>query len=335
MGLFNLFGGRKADNSVKIFEQDMVNMGRELLDLYLEKKSVPFAEMDPLDSQVLTVYLFGLVAAVNLQEERGFSPKDMGSVEVTVIKETFHRSRPLAQVSAHEIVEQTKTHDPANPIYGILTRGSEIWETWHRGWKDKVVEDMENVVQMMHDIQNNVPITPAVPRQELPVFHYHPHVYENGDVISGEGVCQCCGKTVDTYVDHLYCEEKIHCICMDCVKSGKAAEKFNGEFIRDVDSVMDDPERTDELLHRTPGYKSWQGEHWLNCCGDYCAYEGPVGSDELKALGIAKEVCAEYEEREDCVAQDVLELLSKEGPMTGYLFRCLHCGAYHLWVDIQ
>ena len=334
MGLFNLFGN-KTDNGLKIYEQDMVNLGRELVDLYLEKKGIPQEQLEPLDSQILTVYLFGLVAAVNMQENRGFSPQDMGKVEVTVIRETFHQSRTMAQVSAHEIVEQTKTHDPANPIYGILSRGGDSWENWHRGWKDKVVEDLESVVQMMHDIQNNLPVTPQAPKEELPVFRYHPHVYEHGDVVNGEGVCQCCGRTVQAYVDRLYCDQDVHCLCMDCVKSGKAAETFGGEFQKDVDAVAEDPEHTDELLHRTPGYRSWQGEHWLTCCGDYCAYEGPVGADELKALGIAKEVCSEYESREDAVAQNVLDLLDQEGPMTGYLFKCLHCGEYHLWVDIQ
>ncbi|MFQ6786508.1 MAG: CbrC family protein, partial [Streptococcus salivarius] len=30
---------------------------------------------------------------------------------------------------------------------------------------------------------------------------------------------------------------------------------------------------------------------------------------------------------------DVAEYLVKDGSMCGYLFRCLHCEQYHLWVD--
>ena len=31
--------------------------------------------------------------------------------------------------------------------------------------------------------------------------------------------------------------------------------------------------------------------------------------------------------------EDVREYLVKDGSLCGYLFRCLHCGKYHLWVD--
>lgn len=335
MGFFDRMKSGKNNKSVKIFEKEMVEMSQEMLDLYLKDKGITFQQLEPLDRQILAVYLFGLVAAVNVEEERGYGPQDMGALEVTMIKETFHMPRRYAQVSAHDIVEQTKTHDPANAIYAILSRGEASWAEWNSGRKDRVVADMRDVVQMMHDIQNNVPVTLKEQETGPVMFKYHPNLYKDGDVVEGEGVCQCCGKTVDTYVTNLYCEEKVDCICLDCVQSGKAVEKFGGEFVQNVETLLDDPEKTDELLHRTPGYRSWQGEYWLTCCDDYCAYLGRVGYDELDAMGIAKPVCAEYMQRKDCLEGDIPSLLSKEGPVTGYLFQCLHCGKYHLWVDVQ
>ena len=85
------------------------------------------------------------------------------------------------------------------------------------------------------------------------------------------------------------------------------------------------------LFCQTPGYSSWQGEYWLSCCQDYCAYLGTVGTHELEEMGIAEQVLAEYESRNEF--QDVAEYLVKDGSMCGYLFRCLHCEQYHLWVD--
>ena len=67
------------------------------------------------------------------------------------------------------------------------------------------------------------------------------------------------------------------------------------------------------------------------CCQDYCAYLGTVGTRELEEMGIAEQVLAEYESRNEF--QDVAEYLVKDGSMCGYLFRCLHCEQYHLWVD--
>ena len=79
---------------------------------------------------------------------------------------------------------------------------------------------------------------------------------------------------------------------------------------------------------QTPGYSSWQGEHWLSCCQDYCAYLGTVGTRELKAMGIAEQVLADYEESGGY--QDIEEYLVKDGPLCGYLFRCLHCQKYQI-----
>lgn len=168
---------------------------------------------------------------------------------------------------------------------------------------------------------------------KYPEFTYQPNLYENDDIVFGEGVCDCCGNTVDAYVENMYTSQDVNCICLDCVADGSAAEKFHGEFIQEVEEEIDDEDSTDELFHRTPGYKSWQGEYWLTCCGDYCAYIGRVGTEELEEMGIADEVFADYEERGEY--EDVAEVLEKDGAVQGYLFRCLDCGDYHLWVDTE
>ena len=113
----------------------------------------------------------------------------------------------------------------------------------------------------------------------------------------------------------------------------KAARKFDATFVQDAEWEGErDKEKDDELFLRTPGYLSWQGEYWLSCCDDYCAYLGTVGTRELKAMDIADEVFEEYYMRDDFF-EDVEEYLVKDGSLCGYLFQCLHCGKYHLWVD--
>lgn len=164
-------------------------------------------------------------------------------------------------------------------------------------------------------------------------FKYHPNVYEDDIVVHKNGVCQCCGKQVSEYIEHLYSAEDVDCICLQCVSDGAAAEKFDAEFVADAELVSD-PQKTDELFHRTPGYLGWQDDYWLACCDDYCQYLGRVGNAELEDLGIKDEVLKEYAQREDAYAlEDVEECMYKDGDMSGYLFRCIHCGKYHLWVD--
>ena len=169
--------------------------------------------------------------------------------------------------------------------------------------------------------------------EKLPKFKYHPNLYQIDIVEFEKGICQCCGKEVTAYISSMYCEEDVDCICLDCVASGKAAEKFDGEFIQDAEKEVGDTSKTEELFKRTPGYISWQGEYWLVCCDDYCAYIGTVGTKELEEMGIADEVFAEYESRDAFEYEDVRKYLEKDGSLCGYLFKCLHCGKYHLWVD--
>ena len=170
-------------------------------------------------------------------------------------------------------------------------------------------------------------------KTNIPKFKYHPNIETDDIVIYDEGICQCCNKKVNAYIEHIYSPTDVDCICLDCVKDGSAAKKFNGCFNQYAEKVSD-PEKTDELFHRTPGYLGWQFEYWLACCDDYCAYLGRVGIKELDELGITEEVLEEYSKREDAYPiEDVREYMDKDGDMSGYLFKCLHCNKYHLWVD--
>lgn len=168
-------------------------------------------------------------------------------------------------------------------------------------------------------------------------FKYHPNIYDL-DIFheAEEGsypICQCCGQETKFSYQTMYSRESVDCLCPQCIASGDAAKKFNGQFVQEAeDFKVNDENKRQELYYRTPGYISWQGEYWLACCEDYCAYIGEVGTKELEEMGIADEVFAEYDSR-DYGYEDVRAYLVKAGSMAGYLFQCLHCKKYHLWVD--
>ena len=67
------------------------------------------------------------------------------------------------------------------------------------------------------------------------VFKYHPNVYDNDIIEHENGVCQCCGKEVNEYCSTMYCIDDVHCICLECISDGKAAEKLRGGFIQDAE----------------------------------------------------------------------------------------------------
>ena len=122
-------------------------------------------------------------------------------------------------------------------------------------------------------------------KKDIISFKYHPNLYNNDVLKHSIGVCDCCGRKVEEYVESMYCKEKVKCICLQCISSGKAAKKFDGTFVQDA-MPLDDTEKKEELFCRTPGYISWQGEYWLTCCNDYCAFVDNVGTKELEEYGI-------------------------------------------------
>ena len=173
---------------------------------------------------------------------------------------------------------------------------------------------------------------------EFPKFKYHPdpigtEAFKKADELR---VCQCCGKRTEyVYEAPFFSAEDVECLCPYCIADGSAAEKFDGEF-QDSASCdkVDDPAKTEKLTKRTPGYIGWQQEYWLAHCGDYCAFVGYVGMEELEKMGLADKLEDIY--REDAAFFDldaIREGLYNGGSLQGYLFRCLVCGKYQLYAD--
>lgn len=74
--------------------------------------------------------------------------------------------------------------------------------------------------------------------------------------------CDCCGKTTQIYYEGpFYAVEDIDCLCPECISSGKAAQRYNGEFQGEcsLEGGVDSPDKLDELIHRTVGSRSIGG----------------------------------------------------------------------------
>ena len=84
----------------------------------------------------------------------------------------------------------------------------------------------------------------------------------------------------------------------------------------------------EEVDQRTPGFIAWQTERWLTHCGDAAAFLGRVGWDRLKDLPDATEAVLA-----DGCDESTLQLITKDGDLSAYLFRCLHCGVHLAYAD--
>lgn len=174
---------------------------------------------------------------------------------------------------------------------------------------------------------------------ELPRFRYHPNPLETEAFLIADSpvICDCCKQPTTIYYQApFFAAEDIESLCPQCIASGQAAKLFDGQFQDDcsVEDGVDNPDKLDELIHRTPGYQGWQQEFWRSHCNDFCAFLGYVGYRDLKQMDILQEVLDDpFLEIPDDEPEKFLKNMENGGSLQGYLFECLHCKKHLLWID--
>ena len=176
----------------------------------------------------------------------------------------------------------------------------------------------------------------------LPRFRYHPDPVATGSIVPCDGACLACGRVRGfRYTGPVYAVEELDdALCPWCIADGTAAARYEAEFTDVGWGVPDDVPAsvTDEIAHRTPGFHSWQQDHWLYHCGDGCAFIGAAGRSELEeypdALAALRREGESFgwDERQ---ITEYLVSLTKGGSPTAYLFRCLVCGTHLAYSDFD
>ncbi|MDO4258292.1 MAG: CbrC family protein [Actinomycetaceae bacterium] len=175
----------------------------------------------------------------------------------------------------------------------------------------------------------------AVSSVDLPTFRYFPDPVFTGAIegSDGENPCECCGEIRDwKYRSHVWYEdgeerEEANFVCPWCISSGRVQEQWGSEFTFEFDEADLEPtiESYEEVIHRTPGYFSWQEARWRAHCGEAMAFKGYVGWGDIKDN---PSVCASVEHH-----ADILDMMIPGGMINGLLFECLHCETQILSID--
>lgn len=202
--------------------------------------------------------------------------------------------------------------------------------------------DVQHLKTMAEDYGNSraqplpLPITPEL-KASLPTFDYCSDPLEVGvlKALAEPVICDCCGKETHVFYDGvIYCIEKVGYLCPDCIATGKAAKKFNGEFIvhyapmNELENISD--EKFDNLIYRTPSYTSWQEAYWANHCSDFCDFVGYADWERIKPLLDNHQLDFVDENLRD---SEMLQYLTTNGSFVGYLFQCKSCSQYVLYTD--
>jgi len=169
---------------------------------------------------------------------------------------------------------------------------------------------------------------------ELPDFKYHPNPIATGSIVRSEKVCPVCGQSRGFSYDGVpYGTNELEHICPWCIADGSAHDEFGVEFI-DIGGVggFGEWERVpkevvEEVAFRTPGFASWQEEHWFTRCGDAAEFLGPMGKEELEKMGPeAIEVVRAESGHQGADWEYYFSKLDRRLAARAYLFRCRHCG---------
>lgn len=136
----------------------------------------------------------------------------------------------------------------------------------------------------------------------------------------------------------IYCEEDLEGgVCPWCIESGEAARKWDATFVDTEAFTGEVPEETlAEIVERTPGFATWQGESWPVCCGDATAFLFPAGSQELRAAGLegfALEHIIYEMGISGGAAVRLLDSLHRDAGPSAYVFRCSGCLAHRFAID--
>ena len=164
----------------------------------------------------------------------------------------------------------------------------------------------------------------------LPAFAYHPDPLSTGSVVRSAEECERCEVARGyVYAGPIYSAQEIEFLCPWCIADGSAARAFDAEFGNVDGAPSDVPVGVlEEIVRRTPGFAGWQQERWLFHCSDGAEFQGRAGYNDVAPLpGVLDLIAA------DGLPQDALQHMSKDGDLTGYLFRCRHCSTPLAYAD--
>ena len=159
-----------------------------------------------------------------------------------------------------------------------------------------------------------------------------------GVIEPGNQTCVCCGEACGyVYDGPVYTAEDLQGhICPWCIADGSAASKYDATYSDARPLAMAGLAESiiDEVTRRTPGYISWQQDHWLTCCDDACEFRGDATRQDLQTFdgGGLKQVLIANE-----IAPEEWETIVKQyrpaGDPAVYKFICRHCQRTKFSVD--
>jgi uncharacterized protein CbrC (UPF0167 family) len=167
----------------------------------------------------------------------------------------------------------------------------------------------------------------------LPAFTYFTPAALKAVIETSDDICDSCGQRRGyLYTGPFYAVEEA-ALCPHCIADGSAAAKFDGSFndivvtfgdqVIDTEAAKAPASVIDELLHRTPGYFSWQGNRWAFHCGEGGIFQGRASDDAIS--GASEEAKAHFDLVNGRPTFDELFGAELHRRPSTYHFKCRKC----------
>lgn len=211
------------------------------------------------------------------------------------------------------------------------------------GMRETFKQAIENSKQRTKDIRSGKLTYPQ--GYTPPTFKYMKDPIRSGmvDVLDKNQPCACCKKPTNVAVELEFGDDYEH-VCLFCIKDGNY-HKVTNQSINDKDNIIpsdkkvSNPQFNFEFENCTPSFASWQDNYWLTHCDDYCEFISQVYWDDIVKLGdhVVGQVITDYLNQNNGLnisVEQLKEQLVEDGPIAGYLFRCVGCHTYRLLVEL-
>lgn len=178
--------------------------------------------------------------------------------------------------------------------------------------------------------------------EPLPTFPLFADPVGEGVFKQSQEKCDVCKRARGwVYDEQVYGPESVSdlVICPWCIADGSAGRLgavFNDSEVFSSSAPEEglSPEDRELVEQRTPGFTTWQGNHWMMCCGRACVYLGRAESEDLRGRWAdAVESMFEDDELSEEEQEEIVDSISRDGSPSAYVFQCRVCKGHRAYWD--
>jgi hypothetical protein len=155
MSIFDKLSGKNQDD---YFRRQVQSIGKELTEMYAQKRDIPFDFVSVWDRQEVAAYLFGMAKALIQEEKLKLAPSRLEADMTSALAEIFRFSLPQAQ----DLFQKLETNAKCEIGKNVFTTYENVVQSGMNGWSSFSGDGKKTVVYELARYSRN-PIHEILP----------------------------------------------------------------------------------------------------------------------------------------------------------------------------